>query len=95
MEELTVKDGVVYTLQRGDTVVVTLGGPVSNQGRLLMQRQLNALFPQQKVVVLDHGMTFQVYSEQGDARKQAALTVRAVGADDPDEAAKVPARRKA
>ena len=57
-------EGQKYSLVRGDTIVVTMAGPVSPQGRLLMQRQLHALFPAQKVVVLDHGMTFQVYSEQ-------------------------------
>lgn len=90
--ELLVKEGVVHSLQRGDTVVVALGGPVSTQGRMLLQRQLRALFPAQKVVVLDQGMTFQVYREhhgRTEVRQPPEPTV--LEAEDPQNP---PARRR-
>lgn len=71
MAELEISAGTKHTLQRGDAIVVTLAGPMSSQARMLLLRQLQGLFPAQKVVVLEQGMTFQVYSEHTQEEQQA------------------------
>lgn len=70
---MLIEEGVAHSLQRGDTVVVTLAVMPSTQQRMLFQRQLKALFPTQKVVILDPGMTFQVYSAEPEKRQVAAF----------------------
>jgi hypothetical protein len=69
--ELEITEGVRHSLQRGDAIIVTLAGPVSTQARMLLLRQLQGLFPAQKVVVLEQGMTFEVYSEHTKEEQQA------------------------
>lgn len=78
MEDITIEAGTTYSLQRGDTIVVTLAHQPSSQQLLLLRRQLHALFRAQKVVVLEPGMTFQVYTERRAteiARRSAAAVL--------------------
>ena len=52
-------------LQPGDVVVITTKGPVSEETAARLRDYLKPCFPQQKILVLDNGITLDIYRQSG------------------------------
>jgi hypothetical protein len=61
----------VISIQPGDVAVIKADASINEKGQDYIRKQLNNTFPDNKTIILDQGMSLEVYREQGKPSKAA------------------------